>query len=109
MNAIEILAKVLKQPVAYRENGQEKVGTLEELSVRSVVNRALEGNVKSAETLLRLCIEADRYGDPGVEQIYVEDWLPDHPGQTGEQKAMARLQQTDADASEWWSAAAKKA
>lgn len=86
MSADQILRQVLSQPVTFRENGEEKTTSWPELVVRSVIHRAIEGDVKAAKSLLRLRVHADKYGDPGVLDIHVEDWLPDFPGQTAEQK-----------------------
>ena len=45
---------------------------------------------------------AQRVGDPGNQIIEVRDWLPDYPGQTGEQKTREFAEQGAAKATEWW-------
>jgi hypothetical protein len=62
----------------------------------------LKGNVKSAETLLKLRAHAQRYGDAGVQRILMSDWLPDHPGQTGEQKTREFATKNEAELPDWW-------
>jgi hypothetical protein len=84
-----------------------KTATPEELTVRSLLKRALEGDVKSAELLLDLRIHAQKFGGTGIEKIYVHDWFPDYPGQTGEQKTREHAEQKDSKAPDWWNKAAQ--
>jgi hypothetical protein len=86
----------------YRERGQTKVAMRRELSIRTYINRALKGDVKSAETLLKMRAHAQKHGDAGVQRILMPDWLPDHPGQTGEQKTREFALKNEAKLPDWW-------
>jgi hypothetical protein len=98
----ETIDSVLNATAEYRERGRTKVATRRELTIRTHVNRALKGDVKSAETLLKLRAHAQRNGDAGVERIVLDDWLPDHPGQTGEQKTTEFALKNEATLPDWW-------
>ena len=54
---------------------------------KMLVDRAVSGDLEAAQIVLKIRERAERYGDAGVEQIEISDWLPDYPGQSGEQKA----------------------
>jgi len=94
--------QVLNAPAEYRERGQTKKATRRELTLRNYVRLALKGDVKAAETLLRLRAHAQRFGDAGNDRVEVTDWLPDHPGQTGAQKTREFAARGEAKAPEWW-------
>ena len=83
----ETINNVLDAPIKYREGGQTKVATGRELSLKMLVDRAVNGDLEAAERLPKVLEHAERYGDAGVEQIAISDWLPDYPGQSGELKA----------------------
>jgi hypothetical protein len=100
--AAEVVNKVLNASAEYRERGQVKRATRRELTLRNYVKLALKGDAKAAETLLRLRAHAQRFGDAGNDRVEVSDWLPDYPGQTGEQKTREFAEQGDAKATEWW-------
>lgn len=51
------------------------------------VDRAVSGDLEATETVLKIRERAERYGDAGLEQIAISDWMPDYAGQSGEQKA----------------------
>lgn len=86
LSADQIIANVLKRPIIIHNDGRETAISFAELLVRTLVKRSLEGDIASANALLRLRSHAERFADPGVEAIYVTDWLPDYPGQTGLEK-----------------------
>jgi hypothetical protein len=98
----DIVNNVLNAPTEYRERGQTKKATRRELTLRNYVRLALRGDVKAAEALLRLRTHAQRFGDAGANRIEVNDWLPDYPGQTGEQKTREFAAQGEAKTPEWW-------
>ena len=98
----EIIDSVLNAPAEYRERGQTKTAVRRELTLRNYVMRALGGDVKAAETLLKLRAHAQRFSDTGVHSFEVADWLPDHPGQTGEEKTRKFAAQGEVPAPEWW-------
>jgi hypothetical protein len=98
----EIVNNVLNASAEYRERGQTKKATRRELTLRNYLRLALKGDVKAAETLLRLRSHAQRFGDAGNDRVEVTDWLPDHPGQTGAQKTREFAARGEAKALEWW-------
>lgn len=83
----ETIEKVLNAKIEYRERGQTRFASAQELSIKMLVDRAVSGDLEAAEIVLKIRERAERYGDAGVEQIEISDWLPDYPGQSGEQKA----------------------
>jgi hypothetical protein len=101
--AAETIDSVLNSTTEYRERGQTRVATRRELTIRTLVNRALKGDVKSAEALLKLRAHAQRHRDAGVQRIVSSDWLPDHLGQTGEQKTKQFASKNETNLPEWWS------
>jgi hypothetical protein len=100
--AAETIDSVLNSTAEYRERGKTKVATRRELTIRTHVNRALKGDVKSAETLLKLRAHAQRHGDAGVHRIPMSDWLPDYSGQTGEQKTKEFASKDKTNLPQWW-------
>jgi hypothetical protein len=98
----DVVEDVLDAPAEYREGGRTKRATRRELTLRNFVRLALGGDVKAAETLLKLRAHAQRFGDAKANRIEVNDWLPDYPGQTGEQKTREFAAQIEAEPLEWW-------
>jgi hypothetical protein len=98
----EIINNVLNSPAEYRERGQTKKAARLALTLKTHVQRALNGDVRSAEILLKLRAHAQRFGDTPVHKIQMSDWLPDYAGQTAEQKTRELVQQVEADTPEWW-------
>jgi hypothetical protein len=86
----------------YRERGRSKRATYQELSFRALLRRAVSGDLKSIEMVIKHFAHAHRVGDPGNQIIEVRDWLPDYPDQTGEQKTREFAEQDEAKAAEWW-------
>jgi hypothetical protein len=52
--------------------------------------------------LVKLYARAQKRGDVGIERIQLQNWLPDYPGQTGDQKTREYAKQSDAEPSRWW-------
>lgn len=100
--AAETIDGVLNARAEYREGGQTRTATRRELTIRTHVSRALKGDVKSAETLLKLRAHAQRHGEAGVRRIVVRDWLPDHPGQTGPEKTRKYARENETDPIVLW-------
>ena len=98
----EIINNVLNAPAEYRDRGRTKTAARRELILRNYVRLALGGDVRSAEALLKLRAHAQRFGDAGIHTIQMSDWLPDYPGQTGEQKTREFAKQGEAETPEWW-------
>lgn len=82
------IREVMEGPAEYREGGRKKVSTWNEVSLRMLVERAAKGDLGAAEDILRVRHRAERRG-VGAKVINVENWLPDHPGQTPEEKTKA--------------------
>jgi hypothetical protein len=92
----------LSTPTGYRDGGRVRTATRRELTLRTLIGRAVKGDVKAAELLLRLRAHAQRYGDVGVRRIHLKDWLPDYPGQTAEQKTREFATEGEAEHLGWW-------
>ena len=83
----EIVQEVLDAPMAYRENGKPKTASRREVAIRILVEKAVKGDVAAADLLLKKRRHALRHGQKGSQQLVVTGWLPDHPGQPGDQQA----------------------
>jgi hypothetical protein len=99
----ERIKSVLNAPIEYRERGRTKVATYRELSLKMLVDKAIGGDLDAAELALKIMARAERYGDPGVDPILVENWTADYPGQTASQKTADFEAGRDAGPAEWWS------
>jgi hypothetical protein len=97
-----IINETAKMPVEYKEGGRTRKATWSELSFRALVRRAASGNLRSMEMVIDEFAHAQRVGDPGNQITEVRDWLPDYPGQTGEQKTREFAERSAAEATEWW-------
>ena len=98
----EIINNVLNAPAEYRERGRAKTAARHELTLKTHVQRALKGDVKSAEMLLKIRAHAQRFGGSGGHRVRISDWLPDYPGQKGEQKTREFAMQDRAEMPAWW-------
>jgi hypothetical protein len=94
----EIANKVLNTSVEYREGGRRKKATRHELTLMALVKQALGGSVAAAEMLLKMRARSQKDGG-GVQIIELNNWLPDHPGQTGEEKSRLHMNEADLDSS----------
>src|SRR3984885_10815115 len=83
---IDIVSEFRNILTAYREGGRTKRASRLELALKKLVNSALEGDARSAADLFAHRAQAERNNGARIETIIVEDWVPDFPGQTGEQK-----------------------
>jgi hypothetical protein len=72
------------------------------LALKKLVNLALEGDARSAAELFALRTQAERNNGAKIEKIIVEDWTPDFPGQTGEQKTGAHAGENETDSVGLW-------
>jgi hypothetical protein len=100
--ASDVISNGLNAPAEYTERGRTKRTTRLALTLKSLGNAALKGDVKAAEMLLKLRAHAQRFGDVGVHKIMMDDWLPDRPGQTAEQKTRETGMQAEAQQAGWW-------
>ena len=92
-----IVSKAQNTPTAYHEGGRTKWASRLELILKKLVNAALGGDPKSADDLFALRTQAERNNGAKIEKIIVEDWVPDFPGQTGEQKTRAHAREGEID------------
>jgi hypothetical protein len=83
----ERVVDLLDAPVAYREGNKAKVSTRRELAVKMLIDKAAGGGHKEIKQVLKMLRSAMRNPNVGAVPIVVENWLPDHPGQTGDQKS----------------------
>lgn len=81
--------EVMETTMTYRERGQTKVATRREVSLLMLVDQAAKGNISAAEGVLDVRQRAERHGGGGAKVIRVENWIPDHPEQTAEEKTKA--------------------
>jgi uncharacterized protein DUF5681 len=98
----EIVSEVQNTPTAYREGGRTKRATRLELALKKLVNSALEGDARSAADLFAHRAQAENNNNARIERIIVEDWPPDFPGQTGEQKTRAHARDNENDPTGFW-------
>jgi Family of unknown function (DUF5681) len=98
----EIIKNALNAPIEFRERGRVKVATFRELSLKTLVDRAVSGDLGAAELAVKVLAHAERHGEPGINQILVDDWLADYPAQTAEQKTGDIAKGRDAKPAEWW-------
>jgi hypothetical protein len=75
----ERIKAVLNAPIEYRERGRTKVATHRELSLKMLVDRAINGDLDAAELVLKILVRAERYGDPGLDSVLVENWIAVKP------------------------------
>jgi hypothetical protein len=94
----EITNDVFNVSVRYGDDGRLKKATRHELSLKALVKHALSGNVSAAGMLLKLRSQAQA-GAVGIQRVVVRNWLPDYPGQTGEQKWRQQINEADLDSS----------
>jgi len=85
----EIVHAVLNEPVKYLENGRARTASRREVALKMLMQRATKGDVSAADTLLKKRADALREAGSGSHTLLIQDWLPDHPGQTAEDKNRA--------------------
>ena len=98
----DTIRTVLNAPIEYRERGRIRVATYHELSLKMLVDKAISGDLDAAELALKILARAERYSDPGVDPILVENWMADYPGQSADQKTTAFQAGREATLAEWW-------
>jgi hypothetical protein len=82
----ERIGAILDAPIAYKEKGKTKVVARRELTLKLLVDKAVGGDLEAASMALKIRVRAERYRESGVDPIFVENWMPDYPGQTADQK-----------------------
>jgi hypothetical protein len=97
----EIIANAINAPIEYQEGGQTKITTFRELSLKTLVDRAVGGDVDAAELALKILAHAEAYGDSPAEVILVDNWLADYAGQTAEGKTRDFANSRVAESAEW--------
>jgi hypothetical protein len=84
-----IIKTTLNAPIQYRERGRTKTATRTEIGLRKLVENAINGDFTAAATLLEHRIQANRYGDIGVETFEVTGGLPRTNGEQSQESASA--------------------
>ncbi len=56
------------------------------MSLKLLVQQAIKGDVGAADMVQRRYAAALRQAGTGSNRLLIRDWLPDHPGQTADQK-----------------------
>jgi hypothetical protein len=98
----KIIAEELNAPVAYRERGRTKFTTRQELTIQQLIEQGIQGNLATAEQVLKLRAHAKQFGDAGAQKLLITDWLPDYRGQIAEQKTRDFSRAPSADPHAWW-------
>jgi hypothetical protein len=93
----EIATHVLNTSVEYREGDRRKKATRHELMLKGIVKQALRGSIAAAEKLLKLKSHSQNR-DLGPQRIQLSNWLPDYPGQTGDERYRQHMTDADFDA-----------
>jgi hypothetical protein len=89
----------IRSDVEYVEDGRRKSLSRKELAVKQHIQKGIRGDLPNIAALLDLRDEAKK-SSRAKPKIVVENWMPDRPGQTGEQKtretAAARARERNA-------------
>jgi hypothetical protein len=102
ISLIDIIIGFLNTPIPYREKGKVKTAPPEELLFRRLIEDAMKGSIAAADFILELRKNARKFSNVGREEIEISDWLPDYPGQTGEQKTEDASVREDINPLKWW-------
>ena len=98
----EIVVATSALLVRHRIGDRTTSTPLRDLGMKSIVNRAVDGNIDAAEFLLRIRSHAARHGELGIEELRLADWLPERKGQTAEQRTAQFAGTNEAAPAEWW-------
>src|ERR1700730_6909962 len=93
----DIIKKARNTFTQYKERGRMKTATRLKVVLKKLVNGALQGDASVVDFLLKLRARASKNNDAEVQRFVVEGGLPDHPGQTGEQKAREHARENESD------------
>jgi hypothetical protein len=95
----ELIDGIFESDVEYVEDGRRKSLSRKELAVKQHIQKGIRGNLANIAALLDMRDEAKK-SSRAKPRIIIENWVPDRPGQTGEQKsretAAARAQERGA-------------
>ena len=81
----QLIDGVFESDVEYFEDGRRKSLSRKELAVKQHIQKGIRGDLPNIAALLDLRDEAKK-SSRAKPKIIVENWMPDRPGQTGEQK-----------------------
>jgi hypothetical protein len=98
----EIIGGALNAPIEYRDKDRIRAISRHELILKMLIDRAVKGNLKYADLVLKIRAHGERFGEVGVSRLLVTDWLPDYFGQTADQKTQEFASTGDADPVAWW-------
>lgn len=85
----DCINEVMEATMKYRERGQTKVAPRREVDLLMLIDQAARGDIAAADGILNIRQRAERHGGGGAKVIRVENWIPDHPEQTAEEKTKA--------------------
>jgi hypothetical protein len=95
----KLIDGIFESDVEYVEDGRTKSLSRKELAVKQHIQKGIRGNLANIAALLDMRDDAKK-SSRVRPRIIVENWAPDRPGQTGEQKtretAAARAQERSA-------------
>jgi hypothetical protein len=98
----ERIGAVLDASIAYQERGKTKVVSRRELTLKLLVDKAVGGDLQAARTALKIRVRAERYRGSGADPIFIENWIPDYPGQTADQKTADATARRNATSGAVW-------
>jgi Family of unknown function (DUF5681) len=81
----ELINGIFESDVEYVEDGRKKSLSRKELAVKQHIQKGIRGNLANIAALLVMRDEAKK-SSLAKPKIIIENWVPDRPGQTGEQK-----------------------
>jgi hypothetical protein len=96
----DLIDGVFESDVEFVEDGSNKTLSRRELAVKQHIQKGIRGDLANITALLDLRDEAKK-SSRATPKVVSENWAPDRPGQTGEQKtretAAARAQERKAE------------
>jgi uncharacterized protein DUF5681 len=96
-----MILDVLNAPVRHQVDGHDRTTPAWELNLNILIQRAVRGDIDAAMAVLAFRTRAER-SKSGMQRIEVEDWLPDYPCQTAEEKTRDFRRKRNSSAEEWW-------
>lgn len=83
-----IILDAINEPIEYRTPVGTRAAPGQELDLKMLVARAVDGDFDAISAVLSELMDAARPGNAEVEHFEIRDWLPDYAGQTADQKTV---------------------
>jgi hypothetical protein len=99
-----IILSAINEPIEYRTRGGTMAAPGQELDLKMLVARAVEGNIDAISAVLSELTDAARAGSTEVDRFEISNWIPDYAGQTADQKTQDSAAKIAATPQEWWKA-----